>query len=293
MNAGYAIPMSPAGDRSPVVLAPCCCHYPDAALQGRRYGALRLLCLVFAKAAGYAQPLFVSACLLLLPGVFPYIIATPLEAFAVRLDGLIATTSGHWLAGLMAPIYLKSAIDALGGSSISQAAVHASIAALLWSGACRVVNTLAKELQGPIFTPVSQVCVNLPALAWHNAPPVSRSLLNELYCDALMAHRGMHSTQLPEIFHQGQGKCYFSRKWPEQLAGGLTYTACKAMTLVNAQQQGGCTLLCRQRAGVLPTIPSLMCWTWTSSFIWGGAPGHSLVFLREVSPPHFIRIHAV
>ena len=29
--------------------------------------------------------------------------------------------------------------------------------ALLLSGACRVVSTLAKEAQGPVFTPVSQV----------------------------------------------------------------------------------------------------------------------------------------
>ena len=57
----------------------------------------------------------------------------------------------------MAPLFLKGAIDALGGASITQAAVNASIVALLWSGACRVVNSLAKEAQGPIFTPVSQV----------------------------------------------------------------------------------------------------------------------------------------
>lgn len=61
------------------------------------------------------------------------------------------------LAGLVAPIFLKKAIDALGGSTITQAAVHASIVALLWSGACRVLSTLAKEIQGPVFTPVSQV----------------------------------------------------------------------------------------------------------------------------------------
>ena len=52
---------------------------------------------------------------------------------------------------------LKQAIDALGGSSPTQAAVRAACVALLMSGACRVLNSLAKEAQGPLFTPVSQV----------------------------------------------------------------------------------------------------------------------------------------
>ena len=59
-------------------------------------------------------------------------------------------------AGLAAPVFLKQAIDALGVGP-TQAAVNAAVAALLISGACRVLNSLAKEAQGPIFTPVSQV----------------------------------------------------------------------------------------------------------------------------------------
>ena len=52
-------------------------------------------------------------------------------------------------------MYLKRAVDALGGV-VTEAGVRACAVALLASGACRVANSLTKELQGPIFTPVSQ-----------------------------------------------------------------------------------------------------------------------------------------
>jgi len=60
------------------------------------------------------------------------------------------------LAGIYAPICLKKAVDALGGV-VNQAAVHRTVQALLLSGACRVANSLAKEAQGPMFTPIAQV----------------------------------------------------------------------------------------------------------------------------------------
>ena len=63
--------------------------------------------------------------------------------------------------GLAAPVFLKRAIDALGATP-TQAAVHAAVIALLLSGACRVLNSLAKEAQGPLFTPVSQASSILP-----------------------------------------------------------------------------------------------------------------------------------
>jgi len=53
------------------------------------------------------------------------------------------------------------AVDALSavGSSGAGAAVQAAVSALVVSGVCRGVSGLAKELQHPAFTPVSQVCV--------------------------------------------------------------------------------------------------------------------------------------
>lgn len=57
-----------------------------------------------------------------------------------------------FIAGLLAPVYFKHAVDAMG-----QNAVQMTIAALLTSGLCRVVNGVAKEIQHPCFTPISQV----------------------------------------------------------------------------------------------------------------------------------------
>lgn len=57
-------------------------------------------------------------------------------------------------AGLMAPLYFKKAVDAL--ATQTHVAAQAAVMALLWSGGCRIVNGLAKELQHPIFTPVAQ-----------------------------------------------------------------------------------------------------------------------------------------
>ena len=74
------------------------------------------------------------------------------------------------LTGLMAPLFMKRSVDALSGT-ITQLAVRASVLALLWSGACRVVNSVAREAQGPIFTPVAQV--------WHSP---SHLRLDIAYC---------------------------------------------------------------------------------------------------------------
>ena len=57
-------------------------------------------------------------------------------------------------AGLLAPVYFKHAVDAMG--TRNGAAITAAVAALLTSGLCRIVNGVAKELQHPFFTPVSQ-----------------------------------------------------------------------------------------------------------------------------------------
>ncbi|KAK9823970.1 hypothetical protein WJX72_006707 [[Myrmecia] bisecta] len=58
-------------------------------------------------------------------------------------------------AGIAAPIYFKHAVDALQHSSAHSAA-KAAMVALLLSGACRVVAGICKEMQHPIFSPVSQ-----------------------------------------------------------------------------------------------------------------------------------------
>ena len=55
----------------------------------------------------------------------------------------------------MAPLYFKQAVDGLAvGTAV---AGRAAIMALLWSGGCRLVNGISKEVQHPIFTPVAQV----------------------------------------------------------------------------------------------------------------------------------------
>jgi len=64
-------------------------------------------------------------------------------------------------AGLMAPLYFKSAVDILSGNMYAVSSGFLSIAptvsmALILNGICRAVNALAKEAQHPIFTPVSQ-----------------------------------------------------------------------------------------------------------------------------------------
>jgi hypothetical protein len=62
------------------------------------------------------------------------------------------------LPGILAPIYLKQAVDALGGA-VNEAAVRRTVHALILSGVCRILCSLAKEMQGPCFTPVAQVCM--------------------------------------------------------------------------------------------------------------------------------------
>ena len=58
-------------------------------------------------------------------------------------------------AGILAPVLFKQAIDAV-SSGTSKAALSNAVAALLVGGAARAINGLAKELQHPLFTPVSQ-----------------------------------------------------------------------------------------------------------------------------------------
>ncbi len=62
-------------------------------------------------------------------------------------------------SGLLAPLYFKHAVDALaaGAGAVPGTAAAAATTALLLSGACRMIGAVAKEVQHPIFTPISQV----------------------------------------------------------------------------------------------------------------------------------------
>ncbi|GAB4819537.1 hypothetical protein N2152v2_006583 [Parachlorella kessleri] len=92
--------------------------------------------------------------------VLPYLVRLALGdpqlhwRLGVAMVLLLASKS----AGLMAPMYFKQAVDALSavGSNGAGVAVQAAVSALVVSGVCRGVSGLAKELQHPAFTPVSQ-----------------------------------------------------------------------------------------------------------------------------------------
>lgn len=85
--------------------------------------------------------------------VFPYLAKLALSEKTLywRLAAALALMVLSKVAGLMAPVYFKNAVDAMGKS-----AVPATVAALLTSGLCRIVNGVAKEIQHPCFTPISQ-----------------------------------------------------------------------------------------------------------------------------------------
>ncbi|CAD7699830.1 unnamed protein product [Ostreobium quekettii] len=57
-------------------------------------------------------------------------------------------------AGLVSPFFLKQAVEVLG--PMTPAAAKAAALACLLAGLCRVVSGIAKELVGPLFTPVAQ-----------------------------------------------------------------------------------------------------------------------------------------
>lgn len=68
------------------------------------------------------------------------------------------------------PLFLKKAVDALGGvaGDALAAAAAAQSAILCWCG-CDLLKNFAKELQHPTFTPVSQVrggAVGRACLIW-------------------------------------------------------------------------------------------------------------------------------
>lgn len=94
--------------------------------------------------------------------------------------------------GILAPIYLKRAVDALGGI-VNQAAVNRTVIALVLSGACRVLNSLAKELQGPCFTPVAQVLSHkLAAYLWNSTSFQSGVVLLLILMCISVKTAGMH-----------------------------------------------------------------------------------------------------
>jgi ABC-type transport system involved in Fe-S cluster assembly fused permease/ATPase subunit len=72
-----------------------------------------------------------------------------------RVAGALVALLLSKATGLMAPVYFKDAVDALSLSGTHRHLTSALIALLL-SGLCRAASALSKELQHPLFTPVSQ-----------------------------------------------------------------------------------------------------------------------------------------
>ena len=74
-------------------------------------------------------------------------------------------TSSARAPGLAVPLYLKRAVDALSGT-VTDVSIRACAIALLASGGCRVANSITKEMQGPVFTPVSQARSHRSSAGW-------------------------------------------------------------------------------------------------------------------------------
>ena len=74
---------------------------------------------------------------------------------------VVCTVCRSKAAGLLAPLYFKAAVDAIllpigHGVMVVGHIVPSVTAALLLSGVCRALNSVSKEIQSPMFTPVSQ-----------------------------------------------------------------------------------------------------------------------------------------
>lgn len=76
-----------------------------------------------------------------------------------RLAAALALLVTSKAAGLAAPFYFKRAVDAMSSGFVAAGgggAAQAAAAGLVLFGACRALSGVAKELQGPVFAPVSQ-----------------------------------------------------------------------------------------------------------------------------------------
>jgi len=113
-----------------------------------------------------------------LGALMPYLVKLALGEGQLywRVAGALVALVVSKAAGLLAPVYFKLAVDALTARAMATTAataaataattassalwlpgvVPAATAALLISGLCRALSALAKELQHPLFTPVSQ-----------------------------------------------------------------------------------------------------------------------------------------
>ncbi|PSC71946.1 metal ABC transporter permease [Micractinium conductrix] len=89
--------------------------------------------------------------------VLPYLLRLAFGSpqLTLRLGAALALLLTYKAAGLSAPFFFKRAVDALAAGA-TDAGVRAAAAALLLSGACRVVAGMARELQQPMFAPVAQ-----------------------------------------------------------------------------------------------------------------------------------------
>lgn len=140
-------------------------------------------------------------------------------------------------------------------------------------GTCDILKHMCKELQAPLFNPVSQVGAS--------ASEVQQQLPLPTMLIALAG--GMRGTwHGPTDGMQGT----------LATSPGLAKDLCLLGTCGRYGQSGLCsaphhqghahTPLCRPLRGAWPTTPSHTCWAWTSASTWTGAPAGCPVFWRGV-----------
>ena len=111
--------------------------------------------------------------------------------------------------GILAPLYFKSAVDVLSDTTLGGVGslvrigtgsyLQAAVVALLLSGICRAASQLSKELQHPLFTPVSQAAgrrVSFRALAHVLFLDMSFHLNRNTGALARMLERGARSVSM-------------------------------------------------------------------------------------------------
>ena len=156
----------------------------------------------------------------------------------------------------MAPVYFKHAVDALVGSA-GKAAATAAVGALLWSGLCRVVNGIAKEVQHPIFTPVSQVGHPACTVKDSQATWCVKSSLHPLM-EAMLVQQNLHrlaaatpqcgqadAQPLLHDWHRSRAWCSLLGAVPMWHSGaalccGATHSVCQVATQQSSLAPAGC-----------------------------------------------------
>lgn len=169
------LPRAPASATLPAVLP----FLIKLALQERQLwwragGALA--CLVASKSAGALPP-------------WPHAQAATRTTESPR-ESLVVTS---FLTGLLCPLFFKRAVDAFSLQASAPLATVLTVATqcLLLYGACDILKHVAKELQAPLFTPLSQVCSG--SMLWQGAPKPGRNETLRVSTCALCALRVAHA----------------------------------------------------------------------------------------------------